>query len=110
MELLLPDFDLKDVERCEEQVKLEIITPIIERAGWPKKQLRMGYVTKGQVMIDKHGCVRDKRVRKLDYLLISKGGNGLAVIEAKKDSYPDEHGIQHGVEFQCLEDELHKPQ
>lgn len=97
--LEMPDFDIEDQERCEEQVKLEVITPALERAGWPKKQLRMEYVTKGRVMVDRTRCVRDKRVRKLDYLLVSKSGKGLAVVEAKKESYPDEHGIQQAIAY-----------
>ena len=82
----LPDFDIEDTDRCEEQVKLEVITPALEKAGWPKKQLRMEQITSGRMMLDRSSCKRDKRVRKLDYLLISKGGKGLAVVEAKKVS------------------------
>lgn len=97
--LEMPDFDTEDLERCEEQVKLEAITPALERAGWPKNQLRMELVTKGQVKLDRFRCVRSKQVRKLDYLLISKGGKGLAVVEAKKEIYPDEHGIQQAIAY-----------
>ena len=102
----LPDFNIEDIERCEEQVKLEVITPALERAGWPKKQLRMEYVTAGEMLLDKVSCRRDKRTRKVDYLLISKGGKGLAVVEAKKESFEDNHGIQQAIAYATM---LHVP-
>ena len=95
----LPDFAIEDDERCEEQVKLEVITPALERAGWPKKQLRMEHLTPGKMILDSKSCRRDTRSRKVDYLLISKGGKGLAVVEAKKECYPDEHGIQQAIAY-----------
>ena len=53
------NFDTEELERCEEQTKLELITPALERAGWLKNQFRMEYVTRGQILIDKFRCVRD---------------------------------------------------
>lgn len=95
----LPDFAIEDAERCEEQVKLELITPALEKAGWPKKQLRMEYITSGKMLLDRMKCIRDKRRRKLDYLLISKGGIGLAVVEAKKESFPVSQGLQQAIVY-----------
>ena len=95
----LPDCAVEDDERCEEQVKLEVITPALEKAGWPKKQLRMEYLTPGRMILDNTSCRRDTRRRKVDYLLISRGGKGLAVVEAKKERYPDSHGIQQAVSY-----------
>ena len=95
----LPDFNIEDAERCEEQVKLEVITPALERAGWPKNQLRMEFITQGTVVVDRFHSIREKNIRKLDYLLISKGGKGLAVVEAKKEAYPDNHGIQQAIAY-----------
>ncbi len=90
---------MEDAERCEEQVKLELITPALEKAGWPKNQLRMEFVTKGRVIVDQTRCTRDTRIRKVDYLLVSRSGKGLAVVEAKKECYPDNHGIQQAIAY-----------
>ena len=95
----LPDFNMEENERCEEQIKLEVITPALLRAGWSNKQLRMEYITDGRVFVDRFECVRSKQRRRPDYLLVSKGGKGLAVVEAKKEVFPDEHGIQQAIAY-----------
>ncbi len=70
MDYDLPDYDMEDQERCEAQVRFQLIDPAIKNAGWSPNQIRVEYVaTAGRVMVDSTTCVRDKRVRKLDYCL-----------------------------------------
>ncbi|MBE6522524.1 MAG: hypothetical protein E7Z62_05285 [Thermoplasmata archaeon] len=79
----------------EEDVKNRYITPAIDRAGWKKEQCRMEfYFTDGQIIIDDLGPARSKERGKIDYLLNSKGGLPLAVVEAKEESLEPSYGLQ----------------
>ena len=85
----------------EEEVKLNYITPAIEKAGWKKEkgQIRMEYlITAGQIV------VRGKIVKRLpkmkaDYLLCYKENCPLAIVEAKDDSHRVGDGMQQALEY-----------
>ncbi len=82
----------------EEEVKLNYITPAIEKAGWERKLIRMEYpITAGKIVVrgDKAFRLTKKRA---DYLLFYKENMPLAIVEAKDDS----HNIGDGM-FQAQE-------
>ena len=67
----------------EEDIKLRYITPVLEKAGWTKKHIRMEYVfTEGQILVRGKIVERGKR-KKADYLLRKDGKFPFAVVEAK---------------------------
>ena len=84
----------------EEDVKNRYITPAIDKAGWKKEQCRMEFFfTDGQIVIDDLGPARSKERGKIDYLLNSKGGLPLAVVEAKEESLEPSFGLQQAKDY-----------
>lgn len=82
----------------EEEVKLNFITPAIEKAGWEKTQIRMEYpITNGKIVVRGNKGYRTSKQR-ADYLLFYKPNLPLAVVEAKDDS----HNLGDGM-FQAQE-------
>lgn len=85
-------------EMTEEDVKLNFITPAIERSGWSKNQIFMEKrITDGRVHMDsdKDKPFRDKsKVVKPDYYLVSKSGFILAIVEAKDAKHSISAGLQ----------------
>ena len=75
-------------EMTEEDIKLQYITPAIERAGWNKlKQIKMEYnFTDGRVIVRGNVTARGKKKR-TDYLLYYKPNIPLAIIEAKDNKH-----------------------
>ena len=73
----------------EEEIKLNFITPAIERT-WPKNCIRMEFpITKGRIMIDGKKAKRGKAYF-ADYLLFYSDASlnfPLAVVEAKDNSH-----------------------
>ena len=83
----------------EEEVKLCLITPAIESAGWEKKQIRMEYgINAGKIVV--RGNVA-KRLSKLkaDYVLFYKENTPLAVIEAKDNNHRLGDGMQQALNY-----------
>ena len=57
----------------EEDVKLRLITPALEKAGWRKEHIRMEYFfTDGQILVEGKKTRRGYR-KKADYLLLKNG-------------------------------------
>ncbi len=82
----------------EEEVKLNYITPAIEKAGWDRKLIRMEYpITAGKIVVRGEKAFRMTKKR-ADYLLFYKENLPLAIVEAKDDS----HNIGDGM-FQAQE-------
>lgn len=84
----------------EEEVKLNYITPAIEKAGWDKKQIRMEYaITAGKIIVRGNKGYRQKK-KHADYLLMYKGDSiPLAIVEAKDDNHNFGDGMFQAQEY-----------
>ena len=84
----------------EEEVKLNYITPAIEKAGWDKNQIRMEYaITAGKIIVRGNKGYRQKK-KHADYLLMYKGDSiPLAIIEAKDDKHNFGEGMFQAQEY-----------
>ena len=84
----------------EEEVKLNHITPAIEKAGWDKKQIRMEYpITAGKIVVRGNTVKRESK-KFADYLLMYKGDSiPLAIVEAKDDSHLFGDGMLQAQEY-----------
>ena len=83
----------------EEEVKLNYITPAIEKAGWNKNLIRMEYpITAGKIVVrgDKAFRLTKKRA---DYLLFYKENLPLAIVEAKDNSHIVGDGMLQAQEY-----------
>lgn len=87
-------------EMTEEDIKLQFITPAIEKAGWDKlRQIKMEYnFTDGRVIVRGNVTARGKRKR-TDYLLYYKPNIPLAIVEAKDNRHSLGAGMQQGIEY-----------
>lgn len=84
----------------EENTKLRLITPAIEKSGWDKhSQIDCEYFfTDGRIIVQGNSYKRGKR-KKVDYLLSYKKNIPLAVVEAKDTGKTIQHGMQQGLEY-----------
>ena len=84
----------------EEEVKLNYITPAIEKAGWDKKQIRMEYpITAGKIVVRGNTVKRESK-KFADYLLMYKGDSmPLAIVEAKDDNHLFGDGMLQAQEY-----------
>ena len=83
----------------EEEVKLNFITPAIEKAGWNKPQIRMEYpITAGKIIVRGNMA---KRLPKTfaDYVLFYNNQIPLAIVEAKDDSHNTGDGMQQALRY-----------
>lgn len=87
-------------EMTEEDIKLQYITPAIEKAGWDKKkQIRMEYAfTDGAVIVRGKTVARGKRKR-ADYILYHRSNLPLAIVEAKDNKHNLGDGMQQGIDY-----------
>lgn len=87
----------------EEDIKLRLITPAIENAGWKKEQIFMEYFfTDGQMKIRGNKVKRDTR-KKADYILTHSDGQlPLAIVEAKDASSAVGFGMQQALEYASI--------
>ena len=71
----------------EEEVKLNYITPAIEKSGWKKSQIKMEYsINDGKIEVE-NNITKRKRNLKADYVLFFSDNLPLAVVEAKHDRH-----------------------
>ncbi|MCM1411483.1 MAG: DEAD/DEAH box helicase family protein [Lachnospiraceae bacterium] len=84
----------------EEDIKVQYITPAVEKAGWDiKKQVRFEYpFTAGRIILRGSVTSRGKRKR-VDYLLFYKPNLPLAIIEAKDNSHAPGAGLQQAIGY-----------
>lgn len=83
----------------EEEVKLNYITPAIERAGWDRKFIRMEYpITAGKIVVRGEKAFRLTKKR-ADYLLFYKENMPLAIVEAKDSSHVIGDGMLQAQEY-----------
>ena len=74
-------YDYSFVKMNEEDTKLKLITPAVEKAGWDKmRQMFCEYAyTDGEILMHDGGGDR----KKVDYLLMCQRDVPIAVMEAK---------------------------
>jgi type I restriction enzyme R subunit len=84
----------------EEDIKLQFITPAIERAGWDKhSQIKMEFpFTDGRIIVRGNITSRGNK-KKADYILYYKSNLPLAVIEAKDNNHTVGQGMQQALEY-----------
>lgn len=83
-------------EMNEEEVKLNFITPAIERAGWKRDLIRMEYVfTAGKMELSGEHAKRSDKIKKADYVLCHEHNTPLAVVEAKDHR---DHSVGSGMQ------------
>lgn len=87
-------------EMSEEDVKLQFITPAIQKAGWDiHKQIKMEYsFTDGRVIVRGNTTARGKK-KQADYILYYKPNLPLAIVEAKDNKHSLGSGMQQGIEY-----------
>lgn len=84
----------------EENTKLRLITPAIEKAGWDRSnQISCEYsFTDGRIIVRGNTCICGPR-KKVDYLLSYRKNISLAIVEAKDNSKSVGHGIQQALDY-----------
>lgn len=94
------------MSRTEAQTRFELIDPALFQRGWVRTDIRTE-VTAAQIdIVDGQG--RRRPQGRTDYLLrrplISTGApTPLAIIEAKREGLPPEHGLQQGKDYRVGE-------
>jgi type I restriction enzyme R subunit len=94
------------MSRNEAQTRFELIDPALEVRGWLRSDVRIE-VTAAQIDIIDGKPVR-RPTGRTDYLLrrpLADGGEPipLAIIEAKHEGLPPEHGLQQGKDYRVGE-------
>ncbi|WLP85516.1 EcoAI/FtnUII family type I restriction enzme subunit R [Mycoplasma seminis] len=90
----------KDLNLSEEDTKRIYITPVLESPSknW-KDSIEMEFpISDGKIITNSETTTR-KHPKKADYVLKSKQGQLLAVVEAKAFKYDDSEGIQQAKEY-----------
>lgn len=83
----------------EEDVKQRFITPaIVETAGWARDQLFMEAFAPGQIIVQGTMTRRGKEKR-ADYVLRTRTGKPLAVVEAKDGDHTVSDGLQQAMSY-----------
>lgn len=88
----------------EEDIKLQFITPAINKAGWENHLIKMEYsFTDGRVIFD--GDIHDRQAKKrADYILFDRSNYPLAIVEAKDNNKPVGGGMQQAIEYAVILD------
>jgi len=89
-----------DLQMNEENVKLKLITPAIQQAGWDiQTQVDCEqYFTDGRIIIERNKSKR-KKGKKADYILFFKPNLPIAIIEAKDDGHCIADGMQQALDY-----------
>ena len=86
-------------EMTEEDIKLQFITPAIDRKWDKHSQIRMEYFfTDGRVIVRGNTVGRGRR-KKADYVLHYKRNIPLAIVEAKDNNHSVGAGMQQAIEY-----------
>ena len=94
----MPESLFSKDELSEEDVKCKYITPAIQKK-WSPDKIRMEYkFTDGQIVLQgsKSGKKAPKRA---DYALFLDKNAPLAVVEAKSNKFPANHGLQQAMDY-----------
>ncbi|CDE62030.1 type I site-specific restriction-modification system R (Restriction) subunit and related helicases [Fusobacterium sp. CAG:439] len=87
-------------QMTEEDIKLNFITPALEKAGWKDKITMETKVqfTDGKINLRGNMASREKP-KKADYVLYINVNNPIAVVEAKDNKHSVSHGLQQTMEY-----------
>ena len=93
--------------RNEAQTRFELIDPALENRGWNRATDIRVEVTAKPIDVVNHQA-RERAAGRTDYVLcrpLAAGGQPipLAIIEAKKEGLPPEHGLQQGKSYRIGE-------
>ena len=99
----LSSFSYGALSMSEEDVKLESITPAINRAGWnanaKKGFIKMEFaINAGRIIVRGNTTARGAR-KYADYLLFHQKDLPLAIVEAKDKKYSLGTGMQQAIEY-----------
>ena len=95
------------MSRNEAQTRFELIDPAIEMRGWRRSEISIEVKTDPQIdIVD--GKPRRRPAGRTDYILRRPLTDGtepipLAIIEAKREGLPPEHGLQQGKDYRVGE-------
>lgn len=86
-------------ELSEEDIKLQYITPAINKAGWENERIRMEYsFTDGRVIFS--GDIHERQASlRADYVLFDRNNYPLAIVEAKDNKKPIGAGMQQAIKY-----------
>lgn len=87
-------------EMSEEDIKLNFITPTLEKNGWKDKITMETKVkfTDGKINLKGNMAHREKP-KKADYVLYINANNPIAIVEAKDNKHSVSHGLQQAKEY-----------
>ena len=87
-------------QMTEEDIKLQYITPAIEKSGWdPRQHIRMEYsFTDGRIILRGNKTMRGSR-KKADYTLYIEPNLPIAIVEAKDNKHLLGSGMQQAIEY-----------
>lgn len=94
------------LNRNEAQTRWDLIDPALEKRGWLRSDIRIEHTAKQVDIIDNKP--RPRPIGRTDYLLrrpLTDGGEPipLAILEAKREGLPPEHGLQQGKDYRVGE-------
>ena len=94
------------MSRNEPQTRFELIDPALETRGWLRSDIRVEATAAQIDIID--GKPHRRPEGRTDYILrrpLAEGGEpvALAIIEAKREGLPAEHGLQQGKDYRVGE-------
>lgn len=91
--------DMFNKPLTEEDIKNQLITPYLEKAGWDKSHMRMEWsYTDGEIIVRDNMKHRGKR-KKVDYVLLSDDNYPIAIVEAKSGEHAHYDGIQQAIDY-----------
>ena len=91
--------DMFNKPLTEEDIKYQLITPALEKAGWDKSHIRMEWsYTDGEIIVRDGLKHRGKR-KKVDYVLLSDDNYPIAIVEAKSGEHAHYDGIQQAIGY-----------
>ena len=85
----------------EEDIKLQFITPALNRAGWDNQHIRMEYAfTDGRIIFQGQSSHARKAKKRADYLLqIGPNKSPIAIVEAKDNNHSASSGLQQAMNY-----------
>lgn len=89
-------FDKKQM--TEEDIKLNYITPAIQKQGWESKITMETQITDGRINLTGNFVFRNKP-KKADYVLYLNKNKPIAIVEAKDNKHSVSHGLQQAMTY-----------
>lgn len=87
-------------QMTEEDIKLNFITPALEKNGWKDKITMETKVqfTDGKINLKGNIAAREK-AKKADYILYINKNNPIAIVEAKDNKHTVSYGLQQAMQY-----------